>query len=97
MTAVPLAHDFLRGLDDFEEPQEVQSQAPQLTVLDLPSRCANLGCSNESHHRMFTIVEAGGGQVSNGKPLRLWMCAVCASALRGLFAEAAVPSESRSA
>lgn len=95
MTAVPLAHDFLRGLDDFDEVEE--QPAAQLTVLDLPARCANLGCTNESHHRMFTIVEASGGQVFNGKPLRLWMCGVCASALRGLFAEAQVPSDSRSA
>lgn len=96
MTAVPLAHDFLQGLDDFVEAEE-ESVAPQLTLLDLPARCANLGCTNESHHRMFTIVEASGGQVFNGKPLRLWMCAVCASALRGLFADARVTSESRSA
>ncbi len=95
MSAVPLAMDFLRD-EDFEEIEEPVVVAGP-TVLDLPSRCANLGCSNESHHRMFTIVEASAGQVFNGKPLRLWMCGVCASALRGLFADAHVDSDSRSA
>jgi hypothetical protein len=66
-------------------------------LLDLPASCANVGCPNESDHRSFALVEATAGQVFNARPLRLWMCAVCATALRGLFAEAHVESAARSA
>lgn len=67
------------------------------SLLELPAHCANIGCPNTSHHRGFTLVEAEASQVFNARPLRLWMCAVCASALRGLFADADVTSSSQSA
>ncbi|MGL5824626.1 MAG: hypothetical protein ACRCYU_07295 [Nocardioides sp.] len=66
-------------------------------LLDLPARCANVSCPNESDHRSFALVEAAAEQVFNARPLRLWMCAVCATALRGLFAGARVESSARSA
>lgn len=47
----------------------------------LPDRCANTACRNKPGEGKYVIVESDGNVVGGHRPLRLMMCAPCATAL----------------
>lgn len=47
----------------------------------MPSRCANVACSNLPHEGRFVLLETGELVVGGHRDLRLWMCTPCGDAL----------------
>jgi hypothetical protein len=56
-----------------------------MRVVVLPHTCANLACPNEVDQGAFVLVESEGDLVGGKRPLRLWLCFPCGSALHGVL------------
>lgn len=52
-----------------------------LSPVMMPSRCANVACSNLPHEGRFVLLETGELVVGGHRDLRLWMCTPCGDAL----------------
>jgi hypothetical protein len=53
----------------------------KLKTVNLPRHCANLACSNKPDEGRFVLLETEGAVAGGHRPLRLWMCGVCAIVL----------------